>query len=251
MGNYYSYGDKKFIPNFDKKIFIRILKILTKDKNINNIIDIIYSINKNNKMLGYPENGVTSYYSNNLTKNEISIINKYMISINMSPYNTTIVKNKVSNKNIYLIQVASNKTPINKTILKINNFEGLDIGIIHESYNEEMKNIIYYLNKAKKFTSNKYQKDMINMYIKHFEYGDINDHKESQKHWIKDKGPVIETNMGFIESYRDPSGVRGEFQSFVAVVNKKMSIKFEDLVNNSNYFIKKYHGIKIMKKINF
>ena len=75
--------------------------------------------------------------------------------------------------------------------------------------------------------------------LQHFLLGDIDDHKASQAQWVADKGPVVETNIGFIESYRDPFGSRGEFEGFVAVVNKETSRKFGDLVNRAGPFLQK------------
>ena len=60
---------------------------------------------------------------------------------------------------------------------------------------------------------------MLKAYISHFENGSIEMHKTSQRHWIKDDSPPIETNIGFIETYLDPANVRAYFESIVAIVD--------------------------------
>uniref|UniRef100_A0A7S0HT66 Dipeptidyl peptidase 3 n=1 Tax=Hanusia phi TaxID=3032 RepID=A0A7S0HT66_9CRYP len=84
---------------------------------------------------------------------------------------------------------------------------------------------------------NKDRMVMLREYIKAFKSGSIDCHKNSQRNWVYDKGPPVETNIGFIESYRDPFGVRGEFEGFVAVVNRAQSEKFQSLVDNATKFI--------------
>jgi dipeptidyl-peptidase-3 len=68
------------------------------------------------------------------------------------------------------------------------------------------------LRKAKEFCANENQANMIDCYVESFKTGSIKKHIESQRWWVKDKKPVVETNIGWVETYIDPMGVRAYFE---------------------------------------
>jgi len=148
----------------------------------------------------------------------------------ISPYNTRLWK--ISDTQFEIRFASSSSKPT-----ETHNFEGLSISLVYGDHSPFLTKVVENLKEAVKYTANDTQTEMLNAYIRHFTGGDINDHKEAQRKWIKDIGPVVETNIGFIESYRDPKGERGEFEGFVAVVNKEVSAKFNELVTKAESFI--------------
>lgn len=114
---------------------------------------------------------------------------------------------------------------------------GASLQVHYGDFSEYMTEVAKNIKAAIPFAANENQKAMLKHYFQSFESGSIDEHKESQRYWLKDVGPVVETNIGFIETYRDPQGVRAEWEGFVAMVNKSQTEKFENLVKNAPNFI--------------
>merc|ERR1719433_1787160 len=101
-----------------------------------------------------------------------------------------------------------------------------------------MAGVVSNLKLAEKYCANDNESQMMREYVKSFSGGSIEDHKNASRFWVKNKGPVVETYIGFIESYQDPFGVRGEWEGFCAVVDKETSAKFQRLVDGAPDLLK-------------
>ena len=67
---------------------------------------------------------------------------------------------------------------------------------------------------------------MVEKYIETFQTGDIEAHKDSQRFWVKDYSPVVEMNMGWVETYIDPENSRAFYEGWVCIQDKVKSEKF-------------------------
>lgn len=202
------------------------------------------------------EKGITTYFSANCTEKDAELVNDFMQSKGLECYNTRCFK--IANDqndckfDIYEIRLASVETNNDSNItLSEEVFKNAKFRITRGDYNKLLIPVVHNLQKAKEYAVNEIEKNMLNKYIEHFKTGSLQDHKDGSRLWIKDKGPVIETYIGFIETYRDPAGQRGEFEGFVAMVNKEMSKKFATLVTNAEKFIPKLPWGKDFEKDEF
>ena len=121
----------------------------------------------------------------------------------------------------YILTVGSSKVSTSEV-----EYEGKTFVIKYGEFSPYLEESNYYSQEALKYCANDNQEKIIQKYIDHFESGDITTHKESQKFWVTDKGPVVESNIGWIETYVDPANVRAYWEGWVAIVDKEKSKKF-------------------------
>ncbi|VVC90186.1 unnamed protein product [Leptidea sinapis] len=247
-GNYKGFGDTKFVPNLSDGSFELIVKSSKAYKNDSthlsklwqNTRSTIYSITPRLTSLGLADKGVTTYFSSNCTESDSNLVNDWMKTKRIEAYMCRTFKTTAEDGiPIYTIHLASVETsPKPPLTMDKEKYKGAYFEVTRGDYSPLLKLVNENLSKAMEYAANDNEKNMIKHYINSFREGDLNEHKEGSRYWIRDKGPIIETYQGFIETYRDPSGQRGEFEGFVAMVNKEMSKKFGSLVENAEGFIK-------------
>ncbi|CAG9785198.1 unnamed protein product [Diatraea saccharalis] len=247
-GNYKGFGDTKVIPNLSKESFELIVKASKAYENDNthitklwqNNCNAIYSIAPRLTSLGLADKGITTYFSSNCTETDSNLVNDWMKTKRIEAYICRTFKTVADDGlPLYTIHLASVETgPKAPLTMEKEKYKDAYFQMTRGDYSPLLKLVNENLEMAKRYASNDVEKNMLKHYINSFREGDLNEHKEGSRYWIKDKGPIIETYQGFIETYRDPSGQRGEFEGFVAMVNKEMSKKFGALVDGAERFIK-------------
>ena len=147
--------------------------------------------------------------------------------------NTRSIKEVREHETVYIISIASIQQRKERFEL-----EGKTVEIQYGDYSEFLQKVNANLARAAGVARSQLQRDMIADYIKHLETGDVEVHVESQRKWIKDKTPPVETNLGFVETYLDPDNTRAEYQTLVALVNREESKLYDSLVSMAPQLLK-------------
>ncbi|KAJ4353259.1 uncharacterized protein N0V89_004986 [Didymosphaeria variabile] len=237
MGNYKSFGDSKFVPRIEASKLKALAGVSsTTQKLYEQFENAIYAGNDISKLhLGYPSAGhVSTYYpdSPDITKEEISGVSDFLEGKRLLPENTRIRKTKEGFE--VLIASAQKGPSAADRDLKESEWtlpDGKKVKLVFGDHAKEMETIAHHIAEAKKYAANETEVRMTEEYAKSFTTGSLEAYKESQRQWIKDKGPAVESDIGFVETYRDPHGIRGEWEGFVATVNKERTAAFSKLVS--------------------
>ncbi|KAF2354545.1 hypothetical protein FHG87_014698 [Trinorchestia longiramus] len=241
-GNYLGFGDRKFVPVISKDQLLALIKLSKtylecSDKVIqfyNRAVDRMYDLSEDKKFFGMPPNGVTMYFSTNCTLKDAELCKEYMTSRNIEAWNSRLIKHEDGDKVVYDIRLAAiEKGSAEGITMKEDIFEGHTFTVTRGDYSDFLSEIVKELALAKEFAANENEVNMLDKYIESFTTGSVKAHKEGSTFWVKNKSPAVEVYTGFTEVYRDPTNQRAEFESFVAMVNREQSKKFDTLVQKA------------------
>ncbi|KAK3716411.1 hypothetical protein LTR37_006561 [Vermiconidia calcicola] len=195
-GNFKSFGDSKFIPRMKSDKFAALAKASTEvQKLYDSFKDDLYESKTTARMhLGYPDEGhISTYYpdSAGITKEEISIVSEFLKERQFMPENTRL--RQTSSGDFDLLVASAVKDPATRDI-KEDEFtlggalEGKKLRIVYGDHQTEMAKIANDLMEARKNALNQEEDAMQADYVKAFHDGSMQAHKDSQRHWIRDRG---------------------------------------------------------------
>jgi dipeptidyl-peptidase-3 len=190
--------------------------------------------------LGFPNDlSQSAYYPGELriTKDEIALVSQALEERLIYPENTRIRKIHSPRQPIFEVLQASVQCDDHPQEFSLPDSKGT-VRIIRGDHANELDLICHSLAEACKH-GNELQQTFLKQYIESFQTGSLDVYRDSQRDWIKDKGPRIENIFGFVEPYRDPFGSRAEFEGIVGISDVEETKTLKSLVDNSEKFIRR------------
>jgi dipeptidyl-peptidase-3 len=218
-GNYLGFGDSKFIPRITREELLSLVADYPSLRSkLDACIDSLYDIDPSSLHIGFHPGGATALYQpREFRQDEQKAVDALLQQANIGIENTII--HRLSDK--YVVKQFS--ITIDEVGRKIGDVEGKPVYVTKGHESEALTKVVHWLKLARDSALNPGEIEMLNTLINHYETGDLREHIRYSELWVGDVDPVIENYHGFIETYRDPAGVRAEFESFVAALNPSES----------------------------
>lgn len=224
-GIYHHYSTDKFVPGFSEKWFDATLKSEDLDlskygkpatlkklifdpsflpKRVNQAAgqDLIVT-SANNLYDGVTQAEVEAYYASRKDTTDLTPVSYGL--------NTRVIKN-----------------PQGEVVEQVYKVGGL--------YSEAIERIVANLEKALPYAESQIQKDVIAKLISFYRTGNLKEFDEYSILWVDDTKSKVDFVNGFIESYGDPLGMTGAWESIVNFRNDAASKRTEIISGNAQWF---------------
>ncbi len=103
-------------------------------------------------------------------------------------------------------------------------------------YGKAIEQIVFWLNKAVSVAENDRQREVIQSLIKFYESGNLKTYDEYCIKWVQDTASLVDFVNGFTETYADPLGLKGSWESIVNFKNLASTKRTETISKNAQWF---------------
>jgi dipeptidyl-peptidase-3 len=235
MGNgiHHHYSEDKFIPTFSKEFFAEAVRSIdpqelkavlqpneTIDDLINKLTPIIFDPNIAQKRTNQAQNvDLILTSANNLYEgvNQQEVENFY-----------AIMKNPADDKPI--------SYGLNSKLVKENGVLKEKIYRVGGMYDAAIQRIVSWLSKAAQVAENKEQQKTIETLIDFYKTGDLKIYDDYSVLWVEDLLSQVDFVNGFTETYIDPLGMKGSWESLVNFKNIEATKRTTIISDNAQWF---------------
>lgn len=183
-------GDTKFIPDIDVEVFENILKASNAFKKEQNVIENLWSkcktpifqLTDRTKSLGLASDGITTYFSDNCTKQDSDSVNEWLKLKKIEGYICRTFKTVNNGQSTFDIRLASTETgPKEGITYESEEYKGNLFQVSRGDYTGLLKLVNNNLLIAKNHAANDNQVKMIEEYVRSFTEGSLEAHKEGSR----------------------------------------------------------------------
>lgn len=222
-GIHHHYSMDKFTPGFSRELLMNQIKQLpgnNKHNDIEILLDVIFNPQTLSKRVNQTEGQdliITS--ANNLYEGVTQ----------------AEVEEYYNNK-----KDTTNLTPISYGLnTKVSKIDGNIVELpykLNGLYSSAIAKIIENLTMAAQYAENDAQRDVIRTLVDYYITGDLSIFDEYSIKWTEDTASQVDFINGFIESYGDPLGMTGAWESIVNFKNNEASHRTEIISQNAQWF---------------
>ncbi len=221
-GLHHHYSMDKFVPGFSREFLARELQRIGAG-NADEIADIVFNPDRYAKRVNQADGvdlvqtSACNFYDPGISQNEVEA---YYAALK-NPADETPVS-----------------YGLNSRMAKIDGKLVEQPYMIGGVYSDAISHIVDNLSKALPYAENDAQKATIEQLIDFYRTGDLKKFDEYSITWVEDTVSQVDFINGFIESYGDPLGMRGSWESIVNFRNDEASHRTEVLSSNADWFEK-------------
>jgi len=233
MGNgiHHHYSEDKFIPEFTAAYFAKTVKSidakkmpLAKGETVEALISKLTPVLFNNSILQKRTNqaeGVDLI---------LTSANNYYEGVTQPEVEAFYAKMKDPNDNTPISYGLNSKLVKENGVLVEKTYK------VGGMYSKTIEHIIGWLEKAATVAENSKQRDVIITLIDFYKTGDLKTYDKYCIKWVEDLASQVDFVNGFTESYGDPLGMKGSWESMVNFKNIEATKRTEIISSNAQWF---------------
>ncbi|MBR1469919.1 MAG: dihydrofolate reductase [Prevotella sp.] len=103
-------------------------------------------------------------------------------------------------------------------------------------YGPALRRVVECLEKARNFTENERQKNIIDLLIRYYRTGDLQTFDDFSIEWLKETDGQVDFINGFIEVYGDPLGLKASWEALVEYKDMEATHRTQLISQNAQWF---------------